>query len=209
MPGRSSATLNQLAAQVLLLLVYRESRLNGRERVLECDFDVFSRPIFASAFLFCSFETLIHGGVYKIYSNPRPRQMPRCTFAPPAQATRNQEARNAPCAAQWCCTTGRWSLLPLPLAHTTIRAVAPFQRLTRSGFEFQAHFVPEYPLLQLLGCLDAMYRLDIRTGCSNTDFGRNIKRWSHSEPAFPSTSRRHFGGRGETFFSTLEIFSEL
>ena len=25
--------------------------------------------------------------------------------------------RNAACAAQWCCTTGRWPLLPLPLAH--------------------------------------------------------------------------------------------
>ena len=63
--------------------------------------------------------------------------------------------------------------------------------------------------LQLLGCLDSMYRLDIRTSCSNTDFGRNIKRWSHSERALPSTSRRHFGGREETFFSTLENFSEL
>ena len=135
--------------------------------------------------------------------------MPRCTFAPPAQATRNQEVRNAPCAAQWCCTIGRWSLLPPPLANTTIRAVAPFQRLTSSGFEFQAHFVSKRPLLQLLGCLDSTRRLDIRTSCSDTDFRRNIKRWSHSERAFPSTSRRHFGGRGETFFSTLEKFSKL
>ena len=189
--------------------MYRESRLNGRERVLECDFDVFSRPIFASAFIICSFETLIHGGVYKIYSNPRPRQLPQCTFAPPAQATRNQEARNAACAAQWCYATGRWPLLPLPLAHTTSRAVAPFQPATLSGFEFQAHFVSKRPLLQLLECLDSMHRLDTRTGCSDTDFRRNIKRWSHSEHAFPSTSRRHFGGRGETFFSTFENFSEL
>ena len=98
---------------------------------------------------------------------------------------------------------------PLPPPHTTTRAVAPFQRLTRSGFEFQAHFVPEYPPLQLLGCLDSMHRLDIRISCCNADFGRNIKRWSHSERALPSTSRRHFGGRGETFFSTLENFSEL
>ena len=170
---------------------------------------MFSRPIFASAFLFCSFETLIHGAVYKIYSNPRPSQMPRCTFAPPAQATRNHAARNAACAAQWCCTTRRGSLLPLPLAHTTSRAVAPFQPATSSGFEFQAHFVSKKPLLQLLRCLGSMPWLDIRTGCSDTDFGRNIKRWSHSDRAFPSTSRRHFGGRGETFFSTLENFSEL
>ena len=168
-------------------------------------------PNFASRLppLRCSFETLIHGGVYKIYSNPRPRQMSRCTFAPPAQATRNKEARNAPCAAQWCCTTGRGSLLPLPLAHTTIRAVAPFQPATPSGFEFQAHFVSKRPLLQLLGCLDSTHRLDIQTGSSNTDFGRNIKRWSHSEPAFPSTNRRHFGGRRETVFSNLKKFCEL
>ena len=59
------------------------------------------------------------------------------------------------------------------------------------------------------GYLDSMRRLDIQTGCSDTDFGRNIKRWSHSERAFPSTSRRHFGGGEETFFSTLENFSEL
>ena len=165
-------------------------------------------PNFASAF-FCSFETLIHGAVYKIYSNPRPSHLSTCSFAPRAQATRNQEARNAACAAQWCCTTGRGSLLPLPLAHTTSRAVAPFQAATSSGFEFQAHFVPEYPLLQLLGCLDSMHWLDIRISCCNADFGRNIKRWSHSERAFPSTSRRHFGGREEAFFSTLENFSEL
>ena len=79
----------------------------------------------------------------------------------------------------------------------------------RPGSNFRRHFVPEYPLLQLLGCLDSMHRLDIRISCSNADFGRNIKRWSHSDRAFPSTSRRHFGGRGETFFSTLEKFSEL
>ena len=154
-------------------------------------------------------ETLRHGGVYKIYSNPRPSHLSTCAFAPPAQATRNQEARNAPCAAQWCCTTARGSPLPLPLAHTTTRAVAPFQRLTLSGFEVQAHFVSKRLLLQLFGCLHSMQRLDIQTGCSDTDFRRNIERWSHSERAFPSTSRRHFGGRGETFFSTLENFSEL
>ena len=106
-----------------------------------------------------------HGGVYKIYSNPRPSHMPTCTFAPPAEATRNQEARNAACAAQLCCTTGRGSLLPLPLAHTTSRAVAPFQPATSSGFEFQAHFVSKTPSFAPFGYLDSMYRLDIQTGC--------------------------------------------
>ena len=105
-------------------------------------------------------------GVYTKFTRTRDQaHTSRYTFAPRAQATRNQEARNAPCAAQWCCTTGRWSLLPLPLAHTTSRAVAPFQPATSSGFEFQAHFVPEYPLLQLLECVDLTYRLDIRTSC--------------------------------------------
>ena len=149
-------------------------------------------------------------GQYTKFTRTRdPATCQHARFAPPAEATRNQEVRNAPCAAQWCCTTGRGSLLPLPLAHTTTRAVAPFQPATSSGFEFQAHFVSKRPLLQLLGCLDSMHRLHIRTSCSDTDFGRNIKRWSHSERALPSTSRRHFGGREETFFSKLENFSEL
>ena len=64
-------------------------------------------------------STSTFAGVYTKFTRTRDQaHMPRCTFAPPAQAARNQESRKAPCAAQWCCTTGRWSLLPLPLAHT-------------------------------------------------------------------------------------------
>ena len=50
-----------------------------------------------------------------------------------------------------------------------------------------------------------MHRLNIRAGCYNTDFRRNIKRWSHSERALPRASRRHFGGREETFFRLSKI----
>ena len=58
--------------------------------------------------------------------------------------------------------------------HHQSRCTIPTAHIVR--VRISCAFVSKTPLLQLLRCLGSMPWLDIRSGCPDTDFGRNIKR---------------------------------
>ena len=105
-----------------------------------------------------------HGRVYKIYSNPRPTKMSHmhvCSAC--AGYTQPGGPKRSMRGAVVLHNRQRVSPPPPPSHAPPVEPLHHSNGSHRQGSNFRRHFVPEYPLLQLLGCLDSMHRLDIQT----------------------------------------------
>ena len=171
---------------------------------------MFSRPNFASAFLFAARSRTSSTVQYTKFTRTRDQatcQHARLLRVRRPHATRRPETQHARRSGAAQPAEGLSSPSPslIPPAEPLHHSNPPH----RQGSNFSDENAPSHPVLQPLRQSTCSDRPDFQTSCVACDLGRNIKRWSHSERALPSTSRRHFGGREETFFSTLENFSEL